>query len=178
MLYVLTPPYPGGIFWLRALGNDASRPAPSAEEQSALRADQLRSFAVALGIAVRDLSAEEIQARLAIKLGNENRSFLWIVDDLASALEADTIRGGCHRILWAKGFLPPGAVRYQEFGHSVNLGGLAPEEAVELLAVIASPVTQQIKARLKVSLRFGLSPVGVGGGQPSLGSRKSALEFP
>src|SRR5262249_2793866 len=39
-----------GIFWLRALGNDDTREALSAVEQEALRQEQFRDVAVALGL--------------------------------------------------------------------------------------------------------------------------------
>jgi hypothetical protein len=125
--------YSGGVFWLRALGNDTSGPSLNPDQQSALLADQLRSFAVGLGIAVRDLSAEEIQARLAMKLGRENQSFLWIVDDLASGLEIDTIRSWLPPHPLGKAIFTTRSREYQDFGHTVSVGGLAPEEAVELL---------------------------------------------
>ena len=131
--------YPGGIFWLRALGNDASRPVAGAEEQSALRADQLRSFAVSLGIPVFGLSSDVIEAKLATKLSNENLPFLWIVDDLASALEADTVRGWLPPHPLGKTIFTTRSREYREMGQSLNLGGLPPEEAVELLCSYRTP---------------------------------------
>jgi TIR domain/Tetratricopeptide repeat len=135
--------YPGGVFWLRALGNDTSGPSLNSEQQSALLADQLRSFAVGLGIPVRDLSAEEIQARLATKLGNKNRSFLWIVDDLASGLEIDTVRSWLPPHPMGKAIITTRSREYQDFGHTVSLGGLAPEEAVELLCRNRKPTSPE-----------------------------------
>jgi len=135
--------YQGGIFWLRALGNDASHPAPSAEEQSALQADQLRSFAVSVGIPVRDLNADEIQARLAAKLGDEKRPFLWIVDDLAAGLDSTTVRGWLPPHPLGKAIFTARSREYQEMGHSLSLGGLPPEEAVELLCSYRKPSNQE-----------------------------------
>jgi tetratricopeptide (TPR) repeat protein len=131
--------YPGGIFWLRGLGNDGNRPVASAEEQSALKADQLRSFAVSVGIPVVGLRSDEIQAKLATKLGNENLPFLWIVDDLASALEADTVRGWLSPHPLGKTIITTRSREYREMGHSLSLGGLPPEEAVELLCSYRKP---------------------------------------
>ena len=154
--------YPGGIFWLHALGNDASRPSLSPEQQSALRADQIRSFAIACGVAIRDLSTEEIQARFATKLGNDNRSFLWIVDDLASGLDANTIRAWLPPHPLGKGIFTTRSREYQEIGQSVNLGGLAPEEGVELLCSCRKPVNPEDKSAAEgIAADLGYHPLAL-----------------
>lgn len=57
--------YPGGLFWLRAMGNDPNRPVRSAEEQEILRSDQIRDLAVALGLDVQGLDAGQVEAVLS-----------------------------------------------------------------------------------------------------------------
>ena len=50
--------YPGGVFWLRAYGNDDAKAALGPEEREALRADQVRGMAERLGIDTHGLMAE------------------------------------------------------------------------------------------------------------------------
>ena len=52
--------YPGGIFWLRALGNDATRPALTPDQQEAVRSDEFRNVGIQLGIDVRGLDSRQI----------------------------------------------------------------------------------------------------------------------
>src|SRR5262249_6189455 len=84
--------YPGGVFWLRALGNDDTREALAAVEHEAVRQEQFRVVAVALGLpGLEQLKPEELEAALARKL-RDTGPFLWVVDDLPSGLGADVFR--------------------------------------------------------------------------------------
>ncbi len=62
-----------------------------------MRSDQFRSMAVALGIAARGFGPEEVETALGPALRQAGRSFLWVVDDLASG------RAG-HRHLRCRGW--------------------------------------------------------------------------
>ena len=154
--------YPGGIFWLRALGNDSTVPSLNPDQQSALIAAQLQSFAVDLGIPTRDLTPEEIHARLAMKLDSENQPFLWIVDDLGSDLHPDTVRGWLPPHPLGKAIFTTRSREYEEFGQSINLGGLAPEEAVELLCRYRKPSTpeEQLAAK-QIANDLGYHPLAL-----------------
>src|SRR5207244_9409713 len=59
------PAYPGGVFWLRALGNDDTSDAkPDAERQELIRREQFRSIAERLGIDVRERNQNEVEGAL------------------------------------------------------------------------------------------------------------------
>ena len=81
--------YPGGVFWLRAMGHDAARPAVGREHQDAVRSEQFHDLAVALGIDVAGLSPPEVEAALPAAFEKGGQSFLWVVDDLASGLDGE-----------------------------------------------------------------------------------------
>jgi TIR domain len=69
--------YPGGIFWLRALGNDDTRPALTSDQQEAIRSDEFRNLAIQLGIDVSGLDSGQIEAAIAAKFStNHQNSFL------------------------------------------------------------------------------------------------------
>src|SRR5262249_51653306 len=121
-----------------------------------------RSFAVSLGIVTRDLDAEEIHARLAMKLGSENKSFLWIVDDVGSGLDTDILRGWLPPHPLGKAIFTTRSREYEEFGESINLGGLAPEEAVELLCRYRKPQTSEEQLAAKqIARELGYHPLAV-----------------
>ena len=105
------PAYPGGVFWLNAYGHDAasrvghtpkepadnaaqglSRNASSAEgpldpqTREALRQDQVRDFAVRVGVVTEGLDPEQVESLFWRRPGKEGRPCLWIVDDLPSGL--------------------------------------------------------------------------------------------
>jgi tetratricopeptide (TPR) repeat protein len=82
--------YPGGIFWLKAFGNDDSQGAPQPRDGDAERARQIAEFAAAFRIPVAGRPPPEIRAALAQALAAGPRS-LWIVDDLPSGLAEDAL---------------------------------------------------------------------------------------
>ena len=126
--------YPGGFFWLRALGNDATRPALTPDQQEAVRSDEFRNVAIQLGIDVRGLDSREIEAAIAAKLStNHPNSFLWIVDDLASGLSSDAARAWLAPHPSGKTLFTTRSREYQAIGNSVRLDVLSPSEAYELL---------------------------------------------
>jgi hypothetical protein len=55
------PAYPGGVFWLNAYGNDDSKGAFDEGRRLATRQDQLRQFALDLGVRIEGLKPEEIE---------------------------------------------------------------------------------------------------------------------
>lgn len=73
--------YPGGVFWLKAYGNDAGDTPMPESDRDEERVRQLRDFASQLHIPTEDRPPSEIQAALAQVLASGRRS-LWIVDDV------------------------------------------------------------------------------------------------
>jgi TIR domain len=134
--------YPGSIFWLRSLGHDDSRPALSAEAQDAVREEQCRAFAIGLGIAVRGLSAAEIDAALARKLGAASTPFLWVVDDLAGGLDAESVRRWLAPAPSGRTLITTRSREYGAIGRHVPLDMLQPAEAYDLLATWRVPEGQ------------------------------------
>ena len=57
--------YPGGVFWLRAFGNDDAKGGLGPEGRAAERDRQLRDFAAALSVAVEGLDPAAIEGALA-----------------------------------------------------------------------------------------------------------------
>ena len=66
--------YPGGIFWVRAYGNDDAKAALGPIEREALRADQVRQMAERLDIDTQGLTAEQIEGALARKIGTRRQA--------------------------------------------------------------------------------------------------------
>ena len=85
------PAYPGGVFWLRAYGNDDTKETLSPEQREAERDGQLRSFATALALETAGLSSKEVGAVLAGKIEERGERCLWVVNDLPSGLSRDEL---------------------------------------------------------------------------------------
>jgi tetratricopeptide (TPR) repeat protein len=130
--------YPGGIFWLRAFGNDPTRPT-SAEGREAGRIEQFSATAMALGIETKGLAPTQVEALLGAKLTREGKPFLWVVDDLASHLETDAVKAWLAPSPLGKTLVTTRSRQYGGIGTSFPLGVLAPQEAVELLCARRKP---------------------------------------
>lgn len=62
--------YPGGIFWLRAYGNDDSKAALGPQDRETLRTDQIRTTAERLGISTQGMTAAQVEGKLKCKIGD------------------------------------------------------------------------------------------------------------
>lgn len=84
--------YPGGVFWVRARGNDDAKTAFGPERREALRTDQVRGLAERLGIDTQRLRADQVEGKLADKIGTEGKPCLWVVDDVPNGLDGEALR--------------------------------------------------------------------------------------
>lgn len=87
--------YPGGVFWLRAHGNDDSKAGLSDEAREAERNDQVHAFARGLGLQVQGKPPDEVVAVLRHELERRALPCLWIVDDLPSGLTPEAFQAWC-----------------------------------------------------------------------------------
>ena len=122
--------YPGGVFWLRAFGNDGNN-QPTAG-YSAL-ADQTASIAVALGIHVEGLSHEQVSAALVRTLDRAARPFLWIVDDLPNGLAAADVQSWRAPGRFGKTLITTRSREYDATGSLLRLDVLPAGDAYQLL---------------------------------------------
>ena len=135
------PAYPGGVFWLSALGESPDADGGfSAAERGAERERQVRTVAVAVGVAVDGLSdPADVEAALAQELERRGEPYLWVVDDLPAGLDANEVRAwfAPHRL--GKTLLTTRSRQYGALGAVVEPGVLSSQEAYELLALHRSP---------------------------------------
>jgi len=155
--------YPGGLFWLRALGNDANRPTLTPDQQEAVRSDEFRDLAIQLGIDVRGLDSRQIEAAIAAKLStNHQNSFLWIVDDLASGLSSDAARAWLAPHTLGKTLVTTRSREYETIGNSIRLDVLEPNEAHELLCRYRKPVgPEEERAARAIAADLGYHPLAL-----------------
>lgn len=83
--------YPGGVFWLKAYGNDAADTPMSEKDRDGERVRQLSDFASQLHIRTEGMRPSEIQAALARLLAGSKRC-LWIVDDVPYYAKGDGLQ--------------------------------------------------------------------------------------
>ena len=84
--------YPGGVFWLRAYGNEAAQDSLGGAQLEAARAEEIASFARQLDIVVEGRKIDEVEGALGRCLRDRGKPFLWIVDDLPPALTTGEFR--------------------------------------------------------------------------------------
>ncbi|UJS21207.1 MAG: toll/interleukin-1 receptor domain-containing protein [Candidatus Brocadia sp.] len=141
--------FPGGVFWLRALGNDDTKTAMG-EEREAEHIRQISDFAVSFGIFVKDRSPEEIEAGLARELERRGLPYLWIADDVPSGMEREALHKWLAPHPSGKTLITTRTREYNALGTLIPLGVLAPEEAYELLTLRRKPAgkTEEDAARM------------------------------
>jgi tetratricopeptide (TPR) repeat protein len=154
--------YPGGIFWLRALGNDGTRPRLTPDQQEVVRSDEFHNVAIQLGIDVRGLESREIEAAIAAKLTTHQNCFLWIVDDLASGLNNDAVRDWLAPHPLGKTLFTTRSQQYGATGNSIRLDVLTPAEAYELLCHYRKPVgPAEEQAARGIAVDLGYHPLAL-----------------
>ncbi len=125
--------YPGGVFWVRAYGNDDSKAALGATEREALRGDQVRGLAERLGIDTHGMTAEQIEGALARKIANKGKPCLWVVDDVPNGLDSDALRRWFAPHALARTLVTTRSREYGALARGIDLSVLTPDEAHQLL---------------------------------------------
>ncbi len=143
--------YPGGVFWLRAYGTDDAQTTLAPEQREALRTDQMRQIAERLGIDTHEMKEEQqVEGALARKIAAEGKACLWIVDDLPSGLDGQTLRRWCAPHALAHTLVTTRSGGYGSLLRGIDLSVLAPEEAYQLLTSRRVPAStdEEEQARL------------------------------
>jgi hypothetical protein len=138
--------YPGGVFWVRASDQDKDTPGTISAVQDAAWDEQIRAFALRLGVAVEGLKPDEIEARFVRKLEDRGLPYLWVVDDVPAGLSADGLRRWWAPQRFGKTLLTTRSREYDAMGKSLPLRELSPEESYRLLTFRRTPKDAEEKA--------------------------------
>src|SRR5271157_580632 len=125
--------YPGGVFWVRAYGNDDAKAALGPEQREALRTDQVRQMAERLGISAQGMTAEQIEGELARKIAGEGKPCLWVVDDVPNGLDGEALRRWFAPHPLARTLVTTRSREYGALAKGIDLSVLTPDEAYQLL---------------------------------------------
>ena len=125
--------YPGGLFWLKAYGNDAAGASMPPEDREGERIRQVREFAAQLHIPTEGRQPAEIKAALAKFFGSADRRSLWIVDDLPSGLTDDDLSNWLSPHASVPTLITTRDRRHSSRGRLVDVDVLSPEESFALL---------------------------------------------
>jgi hypothetical protein len=124
---------------LRASGNHPTNQADAAASEAG-RLEQFSAVAVALGIEIKGLEPGQVDAQLRARLSANRQPFLWIVDDLASGLEADAVKAWLAPAPLGKTLITTRSREYRTIGAAMPLDVLTPKEAIDLLCSRRAPV--------------------------------------
>lgn len=133
--------WPGGIFWLDALGvSDRPEEAPAAlvQRRDSYHLEQLGIFAESLGIDSQGLSLKQLRARLGRHLQG-GQPYLWLVDDLPSCTRAvldDWLAPSANGVT----LITSRSRQHDAVGTPVALGILQPDDAYALLCGASLPL--------------------------------------
>ena len=141
--------YPGGVFWLRAYGNDDAKAALGPEEREALRADQMRGMADRLGIDTHGLTAEQIEGALSRKIASENKDCLWVVDDMPNGLDGEALRRWFAPHSLARTLITTRSREYGSLAKGIDLSVLTPDEGLQLLTSRRKPASKNEEAQAR-----------------------------
>jgi tetratricopeptide (TPR) repeat protein len=131
--------YPGGVFWLRAYGNDDAKLTLSREGREAERTAQVQTIAERMGIATYGLSLAQIEGELSREIESVGKPCLWIVDDVPNGLNGEALRRWFAPHSLAKTLLTSRSREYGSLAKSFDLSVLAPEEAYQLVTSRRTP---------------------------------------
>lgn len=131
--------FPGGVFWLRAFGNDDSKVGFGPKEREAERQGQIRDFAAGLGIPAQDRTPVELEGALAREIERRDLPCLWVVDDLASGLDVQSLHRWFAPHPLAKTLLTTRSREYSAMAGCLDLGVLPADDAYELLTSRRAP---------------------------------------
>jgi tetratricopeptide (TPR) repeat protein len=135
--------YPGGVFWLRAYGNDAAKHALSLAERETCRQDQIGDFAAKLGLNIKDRTPAEIEGDLADEIERRGVPCLWVVDDIPLGLDHESVRRWFAPHPLARTLITTRSQEYANVAEPLHLGALSQIEAFELLISRRTPETLQ-----------------------------------
>ena len=131
--------YPGGLFWLRAYGNDDTQTPLGPEQREALRIDQVRRMAERLGIDTQGKTEEQVEGALARKIGSEGKPCLWVVDDVPNGLDGESLRRWFAPHALARTLITTRSGEYGSLTKGIDLSVLEPNEAHQLLTSRRAP---------------------------------------
>jgi tetratricopeptide (TPR) repeat protein len=131
--------YPGGIFWLRAYGNDNANSALDGEGREAERAAQIRTIAERRGINTQQLTATQIEGELAQEIERHGKACLWVVDDVPNGLNGTDLRRWFSPHSLARTLITTRSREYGALANGIDLSVLAPDEGYHLLTSRRTP---------------------------------------
>ena len=177
--------YPGGVFWLRAYGNDDAKAVLGPQERETLRADQMKTMAERLGIATQGMTAAQIEGALAREIERRGKACLWVVDDVPNGLNGEALRGWFAPHALARTLITTRSREYGSLAQGIDLSVLTPEEAYQLLTSRKPPIGEAEQAQARalaadlgyhaLALDVTASAVSSYGGATPFGSFRSQL---
>jgi tetratricopeptide (TPR) repeat protein len=124
--------FPGGVIWLHAAGGD--NPVHDAADRLLVSyRSQLPDVAEWSDLPTRGVPPERLTWVLAEHLTRRAKPCLWVIDNVPAGMPVDAVRTMLVPSPYVRSVLTTRDSRYADLGVPVALGGLRPDEALELL---------------------------------------------
>jgi hypothetical protein len=170
--------YPGGVFWLRAYGQDGSQASLTPEQREVERLEQLRSFAERMGLPANSYGPEEVEGMLARAIEARGAACLWIVDDVPAGLGAPELRRWFAPHPLARTLLTTRSREYGALATPVDLPMLEPEAGYRLLTSRRAPESDaERSAARKIVAALGGHALALDVAGAALGASEGLLSF-
>ncbi len=137
--------YPGGVFWLKALGHDAAR-SMDAQEREAERQRQFARLAEFLGIPTKERSFPEIRADLGERLTQLCGRYLWVVDDFPSLTSWKAVQDWLAPTQDGRTLITTRSAAHDWAGKQIEVEELEPSAAYTLLTYRRAPKDETEKS--------------------------------
>jgi tetratricopeptide (TPR) repeat protein len=124
--------FPGGVVQLSAAGGDQPAEDPAGRTLVTYRT-QLRAVADWLGLSIRGTPADRLPIVLADHLTRRGQPCLWVIDDVPAGMTIAAVRAMVVPSPYVRTVVTTRDSRYAELGAHLELTGLGPDEALELL---------------------------------------------
>jgi hypothetical protein len=154
------PAFPGGVFWLRAQGEQ--RTEITAAEAESLYLQQIRAFGHQLGEDTSGMTADRIEGVIAKRLEDQGQPFLWIVDEVPPDLATEDLQCWFAPHPLGKTVFTTRSRQYEGLALSVDLGALDANDALRLLTLYHSPAGDDERQAAKaIAAELGGHPLAL-----------------
>ncbi len=172
------PAYPGGVFWLTAGGGNRESEPSNPQALEASLHEQLRQIAGGMAISCDGLPSAEVKGRIAAAIEARSGNCLWIIDEIPSWLDRESVRSWLSPHPTAKTIVTSRGPLHALATHSIVLGELSHSEGLDLLTTRRTPETpEETAAAGEIVDALGRHPLAIDVAGAALAMQRGLRSF-